>query len=166
MRANGKRNFRSGSLRDAARRMARPRSAPGPAADGWWRALAAVLLLVALVSLLRSVGREVLADSPASSRWVADRPLQSIDVQKGIARMPMPERAGAATGRPWEPVTAPLGTQTASPALDVGVTLESASEPWSLGRWIDQAETLIRQYPWPTIGVGVVLGFILAKRMR
>jgi hypothetical protein len=65
----------------------------------------------------------------------------------------------------WEAVTAPV-TERAS-VSSVGLTLASQEEQGlSVGRLLNDAEAMIRRYPWPTVLLGMAAGFLLARRVR
>jgi hypothetical protein len=46
--------------------------------------------------------------------------------------------------------------------LDV---VDGDSEPWA-SRLLDNIESVIRRYPWPTLLLGMGIGYLLAQRVR
>ena len=43
---------------------------------------------------------------------------------------------------------------------------ESGAPQWEGGYWLERIEALIERYPWPTVLLGLGVGYLIARRMR
>lgn len=126
-----------------------------------------LVLLTGLVSL--SVGQEppIIGRGPANASSVeafqalwspgarpATEPRREVmDVSNSPVGVQPAGEAASATAR--------------APVSSIGLQLSSEHDQrLSTSRLIEEAEALIRRYPWPTVLLGMGVGFLLARRVR
>ena len=166
---NGKKNLNTEWRRDHSaklKRHHRRRAGLGGERDLQWRTAAGLLLLAGILSLVAAGDHR----DPAGRIDGVGRAYYDVLVEETRrATMETQEPSGTALDQPWERVTASVTERASATSSDVGLHLapsDAGNRSLTFGRLLDQAESLIRRYPWPTVFLGLAAGFLLARRVR
>lgn len=129
---------------------------------------AGCILLAGVLSLLSSLDRQA---PGAFLNLVLDH---SSLIVKDLRRhsMAVPHSPTAALDRSWESATtrpryaADLDSLSSASVTEVRDALTGYPQAHASYGMLERLEQVIRQYPWPTLMIGIGLGFLLARRMR